>query len=214
MAGTRASRGGGVPRPPVVSGIPGVRWCDTVRLVGWTGRGFLHGARHGRGPGRVYSAVLAVAWVPGVPLLLVGQVIAVRRGSARYYLTPERDVVLAVVARSDGWHVTEHTAAAPGTGRGQVLRAAVAPALLQAADARGVTVHVIAANRGLADRYAGELPGLVDVGRGPVRGRRLQRAPRAPSVAEPISRPAVAAGEGALSLRPARHRRGISEPWT
>lgn len=51
MADTRASRGGGVPRPPVVSGIPGVRWRDTVRLVGWTGRGFLYGARHGRGPG-------------------------------------------------------------------------------------------------------------------------------------------------------------------
>jgi len=174
-------------------------------LVGWTERGFWHGARHGRGAGQVYSAVLAVAWVPSTPLLLLGQLIAARRRNARYYMTPERDVVLAVVARTDGWHVTEHTAAAPGAGRGRALRAVVAPGLLQAADAQGVVVHAIAANRGLADRYASELPGLIDVGRGPVRGRRLQRSPRPPSAADLTGRPAVAVGEGPRRSSSRRH---------
>ena len=163
------------PRPPEVPGLPTALGRDAPRLVWWAERGFLHGTTRGSTTARVFSAFLAVAWLPCTPVLLIGQWVALRRRTARYYLSPARDAVLAVVARPDGWHVAEHLSAAPGAGRGRALRHVLSPALLAAADAHGVAVHTSAANRRLAGLYAVEVPGLVDVGPGRIRGRRLQR---------------------------------------
>lgn len=164
-----------VPRPPEVTGFPAARERDVLRLTWWAEWGFLHGATRGSVGARAFSVFLAAAWWPSLPVLLVGQLWALRRGTARYYFSPSRDAVLALVARPDGWHVAEHSAAAPGAGRGRALREALMPPLLAAADAQGVAVHATAANRTLARQYSTELPGLVDVGRGLFRGRRLQR---------------------------------------
>ncbi len=95
----------------------------------------------------------------------------------RYYLSPERDVVLALFGTRAGWHIGDHIAAGPGTGRGRALRILLLPELLPVADARRVTIHATAASPELAALYMAELPGLVDVGGGMFRGRRLRRPP-------------------------------------
>ena len=41
------------------------------------------------------------------------------------YKRQGRDAVLALVARPNGWHVAEHYARRPGTGRGRALREAL-----------------------------------------------------------------------------------------
>ena len=114
--------GGGEIKPPAVADVLEARWWDAARLTWWAERSFLHGAMKGSAAARAFSLVLAVVWIPGVPLLVITQVGALRRRTARYYLRPERDAVLAVVARRDGWHVQEHNSSAPGTGRGRALR--------------------------------------------------------------------------------------------
>jgi hypothetical protein len=75
------------------------------------------------------------------------------------------------------WHIGDHIAAAPGTGRGRALRARLLPELLPIEDARRVTIHATAASPELAALYMAELPGLVDVGGGMFRGRRRRRPP-------------------------------------
>ncbi len=95
----------------------------------------------------------------------------------RYYLSPERDVVLALFGTRTGWHIGDHIAAAPRTGRGRALRILLLPELLPVADARRVTIHATAASPELAALYMAELPGPVDVGGGMFRGRRLRRPP-------------------------------------
>lgn len=164
----------GVPRPPRVPGLPTASGRDALQLVWWAERGFLQGARRGSVAGRVFSAFLALAWWPCTPVLLVGEWVALRRQRARYYLSPGRDAVLAVVARRDGWHVQEHLCAAPGTRAGRALRERLVPVLLAVADEYGITVHATAVNRVLAKRYVEQVPGLVDVGRSRLRGRCLQ----------------------------------------
>lgn len=166
-----------VPRPPEVPGFLGPSRRDVLRLMWWAERGFLQGARRGSAGSRAFSTFLAAMWWPTLPVLLVGQWWALRRRSARYYFSPSRDAVLALVARRDGWWVSEHYAAEPGAGRGRALREALVPALLAVADREGIAVYGTAATRGLARRYTAQLPGFVDVGRGLFRGRRLQRVP-------------------------------------
>lgn len=63
--------------------------------------------------------------------------------------------------------------------RGKALRALVLPALRAQADAAGVAIYTTAASEKLAKDYAAELPGLVDVGAGRLRGRRMRREPGA-----------------------------------
>lgn len=116
-------------------------------------------------------------WWPAVPLSVPVQLALLARRRARYYMSPSRQAVLAVVATKHGWHVEDHAAARPGTGQGRALRARVLPELTAAADAGGVPIYTTAANRHLAQQYATELSGLVDVGRGWPRGRRMHRAP-------------------------------------
>ncbi len=166
-----------VTRPPRVPGTSDVRVRDCLRIVWWNERGFVHGARHGRGGGQVYSAALAVMWPPTLPLTIPIEFGLVARPWARYYMSPARDAVLAVVATATGWHIEDHSSARPGTGQGRALREIVTPALLRAADAEGVVIYTTAANATLAEQYIEELPGLADVGPGWPRGRRLRRDP-------------------------------------
>lgn len=116
-------------------------------------------------------------WWLVIPLSVIVQILLLRRRSARYYVSPFMDAVLAVVATSDGWHIEDHVAARPGTGRGRILRALVLPTLCSAADAASIPIYTTAANERLAADYSAELPGLLDVGRGYPRGRRLRRDP-------------------------------------
>jgi hypothetical protein len=165
------------PRPPAIPGAPAARPVDALRLVWWLERGLLHGARHGRGAGRALSAFAAALWWPTAPVLLPIQAALITSHRTRYYMTPQRDAVLAVIATRRGWKVENHATARPGTGQGRALRALVIPALLVVADNHHVPILATAANDNLAAMYAAELPGLVDVGRGVPRGRRLRRRP-------------------------------------
>lgn len=166
------------PRPPLVAGALEAHLGDVPRILWWSQRGFLHGARHGHGAGRVASVLLALMWWPMFPLLMVVQAFLVSRRSARYYMSQERDAVLAIVSSADGWHVSDHIAARPGTGRGMALRELLLPELLAAADDAGIYVHATAATKRLATAYKAGLPDLEDVGRGWPRGRKLIRKPR------------------------------------
>jgi hypothetical protein len=163
------------PRPPAIDDLPAPGPVDVLRMVWWTQRGFLHVIRHGHGAGRAASLLLATCWCVAVPLLIAVQFALQARPRARYYLSPQRDAVLAVVTTHAGWHVEDHSCARPGTGAGRALRAQVLPQLLAAADADHVPILATAATRQLAARYAAEVPGLIDVGRGTIRGRRLRR---------------------------------------
>ncbi|MGL5862989.1 MAG: hypothetical protein ACRCY9_17220 [Phycicoccus sp.] len=172
-------------RPPLVPGVPEPRARDAFRIVWWQWIGLRHGARRGRSWERTYSAVLAVGWWLSWPLTMVVQTYLLRRRTARYYMSPTRDAVLAIVATRKGWHIEDHATARPGTGSGRALRALVFPDLLAAADATGVAVYTTAATARLAVEYAAELPGLVDAGRGYPRGRKMRRDPsRLPSPVE------------------------------
>lgn len=86
--------------------------------------------------------------------------------------------MLAIAASQHGWAVQDHVAERPGTGQGRALRALVLPELIRAADVAGIPIIATAANKTLAKQYAAELPGLVDVGRGIPRGRKMQRQPQ------------------------------------
>lgn len=174
-----STRGGRTTRPPAVQGVPAPRLADVARIVWWSQLGYLHGARHGHGAGRALSALLALLWWPfAVPLLLPAQAALVARRSARYYMSPERDAVLAVAATGKGWHIEDHATARPGTGRGRALRTVVLPELYEAADGARVAVYATAATAALAANYTAEYPQLVDVGRGYPRGRRMRREPQ------------------------------------
>ncbi|TDE88173.1 hypothetical protein EXU48_23930 [Occultella glacieicola] len=164
-------------RPPALEGLPSPRARDCVRFVWWAQRGYWHGVRKGRGLGRALSLVLAVLWWPAVPLLLPVQLVLVARPRARYYMSPERDAVLAIVATRHGWHVEDHATTQAGTGRGRALRSLVLPGLVAIADEQQVAILATAATSDLAAAYVAELPGLVDAGRGWPRGRRLRRSP-------------------------------------
>ena len=168
-----------VPRPQLVDGLSEPRLSDVPRLLWWGQRGYWHGATHGPITGRVASAFFALMWWPSWPLLFVGQMIVVKRSAARYYLSPERDAVLAIVATRRGWSIEDHMSVRPGEKRGKALRALLLPALRAQADAAGVVIYTTAASEKLAKEYAAELPGLVDVGPGMPRGRMLRRKPGA-----------------------------------
>jgi hypothetical protein len=165
-------------RPPALAGVeePGAR--HALRLLWWSQRGYWYGAWHGRFAGRLFSTFLAIMWWPSLPIGVAVQAYLLRRPAARYYLSPEQDAVLAVVATAEGWHVEDHIAAHPGRGRGKALRALVLPELRDRADADGIAIYTTAANERLGRQYAEELPGLVDVGRGNPRGRKMRREPR------------------------------------
>lgn len=167
------------PAPPVVSGTVPPRLRDVLRMVWWGERGNLHGIRHGSAATRVLSLILALSWWPAYVLLVSVQLVVVGWPASRYYMSSERDAVIALVAtRRDSWIVFDHICARPGSGRGRDLRRAVFMAAREVADERGVSIETTAVSRRIAEIYAADLPGLVDIRPAFPRGRRMRREPR------------------------------------
>lgn len=166
-----------VPLPPHVEGLPEAGPADAARIVWWGQRSFLYLAQRGTGGERAFSTFLVIVGWLVFPLTIAVQAVELHSPNRRYYLSRERDAVLGVVATGKGWYVTDHVTVSTGTGRGRALRALVLPELRAAADAAGIAVYTTAAHERLAAEYVAELPGLVDVGRGTIRGRKLRRAP-------------------------------------
>ena len=124
-------------------------------------------------PGLSADGVLLVLFIP-TTVSVWGMIL---RRSARYYMSPERNAVLAIVAKRGAWHIADHVAAEPSHDQGKALRERLIGPLTIAADRAGVEIRTVAANQKLADQYVAEVQGLVDVGPGMPRGRKLQRPP-------------------------------------
>lgn len=166
------------PRPPEVDDVDQVRARHTPLLVWWLAVGLAHGLTRGPVGDRLTSLVLLLLVPLAAPLLLVAQLVVIRLPTGRFYLARDRSAVLRIAADPHGWHVVDHMSRHPGTGAGKALRQAVSPRLLEVADQRAVTVRTTAATERLAQVYRQEFPGLVDVGPGRLRGRRLERSPQ------------------------------------
>ncbi|MBU5410676.1 hypothetical protein KQH95_12215 [Cutibacterium acnes] len=124
-------------------------------------------------PGLSADGVLLVLFIP-TTVSVWGMIL---RRSARYYMSPERNAVLAIVAKRGAWHIADHVAAEPSHDQGKALRERLIGPLTIAADRAGVEIRTVAANQKLADQYVAEVQGLVDAGPGMPRGRKLQRPP-------------------------------------
>lgn len=166
-------------RPPKIDGTAQPRIRDVFRTLWWAEIGYWHSARRGRFTGRAMPTFLALAWWPTLLVLVVVQWATILWSPwSRHYMSPERDAIFGVRAGRGTWQLNNHGCSRPGTGQGQALRALIAPQLIAAADARGVAITATAAVPQLAEIYQAELPGLVDVGPGFPRGRRLRRDPQ------------------------------------
>ena len=113
-------------------------------------------------------------------MIVTIQFYEVSKGTTRFYMSVERDAILGVHANRHGWHVIDHAAAIPGSGRGHALRQTVFSPLTAAADRYGITIRATAVNQQLAAHYIKDLPGLIDVGPAPHGRRRLVRRPETP----------------------------------
>ena len=71
-------------------------------LVWWLQVGFLHGATKGRPGARLLSGILWLGWWPAFPLLVIVQACLLSSRRSRYYLSPDRDAVLAIRATRQG----------------------------------------------------------------------------------------------------------------
>jgi len=197
------------PRPPEIAAAPPPRVRDWIRGTGWLGRMYVHELKKSRGVvaktaatvqlgGYGISSPILLGLAPVVPWL--------KRKSTRYYMTPARDARLGITAKADGWHFADHLSSRPGEKKGEALRDLIRGPLLAEADRLGVVIHLTAANDKVAGIYNRELPGLVDVGRGFPRGRRLERRPGA------TPQPAVATGPAAAAPSEAQQAPAPSGP--
>ena len=176
----------GAPRPQPalpprhIEGTITADLSDVARLAWLVERGFVLTATTEGNPRitRAASGLAAAAFWPLLPAALTLQTALTARPGARYYLTPQRDAVLAVAVRRNAWHIYCHVAEHPGTGQGRALRALVAPALCAAADASSTPIEAAALTQRLARLYQAEFPDLVDQGPAFPLGRRLRREPR------------------------------------
>lgn len=208
------------PAPPrTVAGTVVTRPRDTWRIARWTARGFALGARQGPVASRAYYSLLTVLYWPLLPVVLSVQLLLIRSSaSRRYYMTVERDAVIAISVSPGTWHIEDHVSARPGTGRGRALRALVMPTLLEAADDAGVALEVTAVTDQLATAYGVDIPDLVDVGSARVRGRKLRRGPggtgpaASTSFDEQDGCETGGAGERAMPASTALWRRGTPAP--
>ncbi|MFT7712342.1 hypothetical protein ACMT9Y_15385 [Clavibacter tessellarius] len=146
-----------------------------MRIAWWVRRGYWHGVRRGRGIGRIKNLILSAGWWVASPVVIIAEVLLVTWPLGRYYLSPERDAVLAIFATRSTWSVVDHVTKAPGTGRGRALRAVLLPALLPLADAQNLAVSATATSSKVADLYRADLPDLDDNGRNIFGGTRLGR---------------------------------------
>lgn len=169
------------PLPPLeIDGTIRPQPRDVPRLTWWAERGFVVGATSPGNPlpVRWYYAAVSAAFVPLLPVALGAQLARTTRPWVRYYMSLQRDAVIAVGTRHGCWYVEDHASAKPGSDRGRALRAVVLPALCAAADGAGIAIEAIALSDRLAQLYCDEVPGLLDQGGAAIRGRRLRREPR------------------------------------
>jgi hypothetical protein len=170
----------------VIAVAPAPRGFDGFRITWWFGHSFRLVAAKSQGFAKVYAAafyVLSVALCIVLAMPAAWYLLWVlRRHSTRFYMTPEHDAVLAVVATRNGWVLKDHASARPGSGRGRALRDVVLPELVRAADAGRIAVRLTAAHEDLARVYASEVPGLVDTGPAFPRGRKMRREPQTADV--------------------------------
>ncbi|MDO5633441.1 MAG: hypothetical protein Q4G34_01015 [Micrococcus sp.] len=126
--------------------------------------------------------VVLVVWVLCSPLVLPAMAVLIRAEQwwpwSRWYLSRDRDAVLAIRARRGQWRIAEHVCSRPGTGQGRALRDVLLPALSPVAIEEGLTITMNAASPRLAKTYLELLPGLRDVGPAFPRGRRLRLDPQ------------------------------------
>ena len=99
-------------------------------------------------------------WWPCCPLLAVLQIALVYRPGAMYYMSTQRDAVIAITTTRKGWHVSDHASAAPGTGQGKKLRAALFPHLIEQARNSNIPIHATAANAKLPPSTQQSYPDL------------------------------------------------------
>jgi hypothetical protein len=122
--------------------------------------------------------VLALLWWPAYVLLLVVQLVVIVWPASRYYMTVDRDAVIAVIGTSRNcWIVFDHMSACPGVGSGRDLRRVVFAMLCEAADERGIVIETTAVTRRVAEIYRMDLPGVGIAGTAFPRGKRMRREP-------------------------------------
>lgn len=138
---------------------------------------YVHTMRRGSGwwPGAGLIAFLGTTVL--APIVYVAFALDLRLGRTRYYFSPSRDADLSISVSKHGWRVGNRLSARPGEGQGRALRAIVLPELVSFAEDHRITVFATAATQHLADMYSREIPGLVDIGRHPLRGRGTRRDP-------------------------------------
>jgi hypothetical protein len=178
------------PALPSVSGVRAATPADAGTIAWWTLRSVMH-----RRP--LWFKVLIFGVLPLALLLLnpwsllfvsaltlAGTfgwqwvALTTRLEVAAIYCPDGRPLASVSVRRGRrAWHPGTHLARTIGVGHGAALRALVVPALLDQADALGVALVATAASESLARRYAADVPGLVDVGKGRPFGRKLRRDP-------------------------------------
>lgn len=147
-------------------------------MVWWAERGYVHGIRNGTAAERILSLMLAFLWWPAHVLLVVVQLVVVRWPASRYYMTLDRDAVIAVIGTNRrGWIILDHMSARPGCGSGRDLRRAVLAMLREAADERGMVIETTATTGRLAEVYHADLPGLGIAGKAFPRGKRMRCEP-------------------------------------
>lgn len=168
-------------RPPPTPAVPDTvrpRLGDVPRMVWWSQRAYLYGIRHGTAAERTLSLILALLWWPTCLLLLVVQLAVVGSPASRYYMTLDRDAVIAVSrTKRRGWVIRDHMSAYPGRGCGHDLRRTVLATMCEAADQQGIVIQTTAATQRLAEIYRADLPGLTTVEKSLPRGRRIRREP-------------------------------------
>lgn len=176
-----------VPRLPAIDGTVEPRFVDVVRMPIWAIRGWWHQVLHRRQlASRIFCLVLVVTGTLMMPLLVLVQLWFVHRPATRYYMSQQRDAVLGFTATRGGWCGSDHAVQHIGAGQGHALRQHISGPIREHLDQHQLRLTMTAANDQVAAIYQREFPGLVDLGRGFPRGRRLCREPQQPST-EPWS---------------------------
>lgn len=171
-----------VPRLPAIDGTVEPRFVDVVRMPAWAVRGWWHQVLHRRQlASRIFCLLLVVAGTVMMPLLVLVQLWFVHRPASRYYMSQQRDAILGFTATRGGWCGSDHAVQHIGAGQGQALRQLVSGPVREHLDGYQLRLTMTAANDQVAAIYQREFPGLVDLGRGFPRGRRLRRDPQQPA---------------------------------
>lgn len=152
---------------------------DMGRFVTWTVKNLLHDHR-ARAPwlGPVWLLWSAWLWLAAPVFWLLYLAVSTAQRKTFYY-NQDKTAVIGIRTRRSTWILDDHIAATRGAGQGRQLRSSLIGPMLEAADARAITVKAVADNEYLAAMYRTDVPGLETI-----RTRRngkveLRRAPGA-----------------------------------